>query len=93
MVLAASDDMTFGMLRHIRLADVKQVFDVGEFARWFLFGNFDADTLDVGTIEFLMNLGVLSDSYIEDYTLNPRTLASKDECKRRWSEKLHGKGK
>lgn len=62
-VLALSDNLSAGYLRIIPIGEVKEIFDVGSFVRWFLFG----ECPDPEEVERANDYGSLSDHYIRRY--------------------------
>jgi hypothetical protein len=68
LVLQASDNMTFGYIRHISIEDVSQIYRRGEgmngdFAEWF----FKGDLPSVQEVERAVDFGAMSDNYIGRY--------------------------
>jgi hypothetical protein len=63
-VLAASNDLSHGFERHVPIDDVVQVFNVGAFTKWFLFGQVN---LSIESLYHMSTNGSLSNSYLEKY--------------------------
>jgi len=73
-VLAAGDALNHGFERHVPVEDVAQVFDPGDFTRWFLFGNMPETELAYSLVEY----GGMSNNYLAKFLTSPEGDLRKD---------------